>query len=173
MLIPNSILARGQADAAVCPRAKVAFSSDSQRWCRMKNRVALLLFVPAAILFMAAVSQFPIDKDRAEDNAERLINEGRHVFRFDTFGDEAFWTDQLHIQQAVSGLSPQTALALGLKVDADALPASVLSAIKLGQVNLTDPSVTLSLIKLNAVVGVHGRFNGNTLTRVGFTCALC
>src|SRR5579864_7675235 len=146
MLIPDSILARGQADAVVCSRAEVAFSSDPQRWCRMKKRVALLLVVPAAIVLMAAVSQFPMDKDRGEDNAKQLIDEGRHVFRFDTFGDEAFWTDQLHIQQAVSGLSPQTALALGLKVDADALPASVLNAIKLGQVNLTDPAVTLSLI---------------------------
>src|SRR5438270_735721 len=67
-------------------------------------------------------------------------------------------------------LIPNSILARG---QADALPASVLSAIKLGQVNLTDPSVTLSLIKLNAVVGLHGTFNGNTLARVGFTCALC
>jgi len=102
-----------------------------------------------------------------------LIDQGRHIFRFDTFGDEAFWTDQLHIQQSVGTLSPQTALTLGLKVDAQALSPSTIEAIKHGKVNLGDPAVTLALIKQNAVLGVVGTFNGNTLTKVGFTCALC
>ncbi len=140
----------------------------------MKRRTALLLVVPSAILLMAAASQFPkLNKDRAEDNAERLINEGRNAFRFDTFGDQAFWTDQLHMQQVVDGLSPRTTLILGLKVDSDALPTATIEALKMGKVNLNDPAVTLDLVKRNAVIGVVGSFRGNTLTRVGFTCALC
>ena len=112
-------------------------------------------------------------RNEAEDNANRLIEQGRHIFRFDTFGDEVFWSDQLQMQRSVMGLSPQTALALGLKVDSDALPASVIEAIRLGKVDLNDPAVTLQLIRQNAVLGVVGTFNGNTLSKVGFTCALC
>jgi hypothetical protein len=144
----------------------------------MMKRIAILLVGPAAILLMAAMGDFSSRDDGAsrnttDRNARRLIDEGRHVFRFDTFGDEAFWTDQLHIQQAVSGIPPQTALALGLKVDADALPHAVLEAIRMGKVNLADPAVTLDLIRQNAVLGVVGTFNGNKLAKVGFTCALC
>jgi len=109
----------------------------------------------------------------AEDNAKAMIDQGRHIFRFDTYGDEAYWTGQLQIQQSVKSLTPATALALGLKVDAQALSPSLVNAIKHGQVNLNDPAVTLQLIQQNAVLGVVGTFNNNTLTKVGFTCALC
>ncbi|HYK35080.1 hypothetical protein [Alloacidobacterium sp.] len=109
----------------------------------------------------------------AEENAKAMIDQGRHTFRFDTYGDEAFWTGQLQIQQSVKSLTPRTALALGLKVDAEALPPSVIEAIQHGRVNLDDPAVTLQLIQQNAVLGVVGTFNNNTLTKVGFTCALC
>src|SRR5262249_16923908 len=80
---------------------------------------------------------------------------------------------QLQIQQSVKSLTPATALALGLKVDAQALSPSLVNAIKHGRVNLNDPAVTLQLIQQNAVLGVVGTFNNNTLTKVGFTCALC
>jgi hypothetical protein len=109
----------------------------------------------------------------AEGNAKQLIEQGRQIFRFDTYGDEAFWTGQLQMQQSVKTLTPRTALALGLKVDVNALPPSVEEAIENGKVNLNDPAVTLELIKHNAVLGVVGTFNNNTLTKVGFTCALC
>ncbi|HEV2277610.1 MAG TPA: hypothetical protein VGS02_05525 [Acidobacteriaceae bacterium] len=109
----------------------------------------------------------------AEQNAKMLIDQGRQIFRFDTYGDEAFWTGQLHIQQAVSTLTPATALSLGLKVDSAALSPSLVEAIKQGRVNLTSPAVTLKLIEQNAVVGVVGTVSNNTLTQVGFTCALC
>jgi hypothetical protein len=141
------------------------------------------LFSLAALLFLAAMiaplnsvhsekksSQF---LGSAEENAEQLIDQGRQTFRFDTYGDEAFWTNQLHIQQSVSSLTPRTALALGLKVDSEALPPSVVEAIKHGRVNPDDPAVTLLLLKQNAVLGVVGTFNNNTLEKVGFTCALC
>ncbi|WP_399258849.1 hypothetical protein [Terriglobus albidus] len=109
----------------------------------------------------------------AQDNSKELINQGRQIFRFDTYGDEVFWTGQLHIEQAVSQLTPVTALGLGLKVDSEALSPSVGEAIKQGKINLNDPAVTIALIKQNAVLGVVGTFSNNTLEKVGFTCALC
>jgi len=119
----------------------------------------------------------------AESNALQLIAQGRQTFRFDTFGDEAFWGDSLQLHQAIQGaqfggegpgLSPKTALALGLKVDADALPANLIAALKHGKVNLDDPAVTLQLLKLDAVVGLTGFFNPDgTLKSVGIHCALC
>lgn len=148
----------------------------------MTHRRKLLLFLPATVLLVVAAIAVP-DADRdgkgqknprsAEDNAHQLIAEGRHIFRFDTYGDQAFWTGQLHIEKSIQTLPPETALALGLKVDAEALSPSVISAIKQGKVNLNDPAVTLQLIQQNAVVGVVGTVGNNTLTQVGFTCALC
>ena len=122
--------------------------------------------------------------DRAmEANDDRMIAEGRRTFRFDTFGDEAFWGDTLHLHQAIaggklggvgSGVSPRTALSVGLKVDVDALPAGLVSALKLGQVNLDDPATTLALLELNSVVGLTGFFNNHGhLQSVGIQCALC
>ena len=99
------------------------------------------------------------------------FEQGRRTFRFDTFGDEAFWGDTLKLHQAIAGsqfggvgagLSPVNALALGLKVDSQALPDSVTQSLRAGQINLNDPSVTLDLLKLNAIVGVTGFFDGST-----------
>jgi hypothetical protein len=101
--------------------------------------------------------------------------DGREVFRYDTFGDEQLWTDTLQIQKAIQKVSPATALSVGLKVDSDALPSSVVEAIKSGSVNLNDPAVTIQLLKFNAVVGVIGKVAGanNQLATIGVTCALC
>ena len=109
--------------------------------------------------------------------------QGKQTFRFDTFGDQAFWGGTLHLNQAIDGakhggvgpgLSPKQALALGLKVDVNALPKSLQQAILNGQVNLNDPGVTLALLKLNAVIGVKGFFDSNgNLSSVGIECALC
>src|ERR671933_217789 len=72
------------------------------------------------------------------------------------------------------GVSPRTALAVGLKVDIDAVPPDVLRAVAAGQVNLDDPAVTLTLLKLNAVVGLTGFFNPDgSLRSLGAQCALC
>jgi hypothetical protein len=103
-----------------------------------------------------------------------LANLGRTIFRFDTFGDEQLWTGFLRMQEPIAKLSPQQALGVGLKVDLDALPPAVVAALKAGQVDLTDPAVTLLLLRANAVVGVKGRVNqAGALTSVGITCALC
>lgn len=116
-------------------------------------------------------------------HAQQMISEGRRIFRFDTFGDEAFWGDQLQLHRALAGeklggvgpgLSPRAALALGLKVDADALPRELVQQLQAGQVNLDDPATTAELLKLNAVVGVTGFFNEQGgLRSVGIQCALC
>src|SRR2546425_3807381 len=118
-----------------------------------------------------------------DDNAQRLLREGRQIFRYDTFGDEAFWGDALHLHRAIagernggvgSGVSPKTALAVGLKVDLDALPPALQRQLRAGEVNLDDPTTTLALLKLNAVVGVTGRFNADgTLQSMGVQCAFC
>ena len=102
----------------------------------MKRAIPVVLVAAATMVLLAALGESGREdhshsRNNAEENAKRMIDEGRHVFRYDTFGDEAFWTDQLHIQQAVSGISPQTALALGLKVDAEASPIMIEAAFVL------------------------------------------
>ena len=116
------------------------------------------------------------------DNASEMLEKGKAVFRFETFGDEAFWTDELQIHRAIAdskhggigeGLSPEKALEAGLKVDLSLLPGFLKKEVEDGNI-LNDPAVTLQLIKLNAVLGVVGKFDGSgNLTSVGFTCALC
>jgi hypothetical protein len=117
------------------------------------------------------------------NNANSMFVQGQSIFRFDTFGDEVFWTDTLKLHQAIegskfggvgSGVSPKTALSVGLKVDAAALPPAVVDGIKKGKVDLDDPATTLTLIKLNAVVGVQGKLNvDGSLKSIGLTCAVC
>lgn len=94
----------------------------------------------------------------------------QEVFRFETFGNETWWTDTLQMNQVIQGaVDPVTALSVGLKVDADAVPAGILASA-----DLDDPATTVELIRLNAVVGVQGEVDGDgNLTRMGITCALC
>src|SRR5438105_11635963 len=115
------------------------------------------------------------------------MDQGREVFRYDTFGSETFFGNTIGLHQAIEGskfggvgggVSPKAALGLGLKVDADALPPAVVQAVQAGQVNLDDPATTLTLLQLGAVVGVEGIFNDANdptkgLKAVGITCALC
>ncbi|MBL7697960.1 MAG: hypothetical protein JNK79_07370 [Chitinophagaceae bacterium] len=119
-----------------------------------------------------------------EPPLSKPAKEGKQIFRFDTFGDEEFWSGLLHIDKAIAGannggfgpgVSPQTALAVGLKVDAEAIPAEVAAGIKSGAVKLDDPATTLTLLKLNAVIGVKGNFDekGQQLKTIGITCAVC
>src|SRR6476646_5112156 len=116
-------------------------------------------------------------------NMQAMLDQGRQTFRYDTFGDEAFWGGALNLQQAIAGeklggvglgVSPKTALSVGLKVDADALPASLVEQIKAGKVNMDDPATTLALLKLNSVVGVTGFFDkAGKLESMGIQCAFC
>lgn len=160
-----------------------------------QNRVArniklgvLTVFLGAGLLLVAKPAASKVLElfgfDRViEKNGDTLLADGRQSFRFDTFGDETFWGDQLRLHEAIegvqnggvgAGLSPRAALTEGLKVDVDAIPENVVNQIRHGQVNLNDPNVTLALLKFNAVVGVKGNFNPNgSLQSVGITCALC
>jgi mono/diheme cytochrome c family protein len=107
-----------------------------------------------------------------------LAKEGKQIFRFDTFGNERQWTDALRLHEVIaSAVDPQAALAVGLKVDSNALPVDIVQGIRNGSVDLKSPATTVALLKLDAVVGLRGtveKVNGkDTLVRVGITCALC
>jgi mono/diheme cytochrome c family protein len=131
----------------------------------------------------AAAAAAPANDQQINNNMQAMFNQGRQIFRYDTFGDEAFWGDTLHLHQAIAGeqlggvgggVSPKTALSVGLKVDADALPPSLVAQIKAGKVNLDDPATTLALLKLNSVVGVTGIFDKQgKLQSMGIQCAFC
>lgn len=105
----------------------------------------------------------------------QLVAQGEQVFRSNTFGDEQFWTNTLQMNTVIeSAVSPKTALSVGLKVDMDALPSSVVTGIQNGTIDLNSPATTVALLKLNAVVGVIGQVDSNNhLTSVGISCALC
>jgi hypothetical protein len=147
--------------------------------------LSLLPAAPLALLGVIGVKQMPPPTlqaagadppaaiEKAHLSTNLLASVGRAIFRFDTFGDEQLWTGVLRMQEPIATLSPAQALAVGLKVDLDALPAAVVEAIKANQ-GLDDPAVTLTLLRANAVVGVKGRFDAaGALTSVGITCALC
>jgi cytochrome c5 len=150
-------------------------------------RLALVLVIAAIGMVVWGQNRGKGNTTEAERqtdaNAQRMLSEGKQTFRFDTFGDEAFWSDALQLHRAIEGtqfggvgpgVSPATALAVGLKVDSEALPEALVQQLKHGRVNLEDPATTLALLKLNAVVGVKGSFNGDgSLQSVGITCALC
>lgn len=134
--------------------------------------------------FHRSLSQLGGQSDiRLIENVVRMIDEGRHTFRFDTFGNEAFWGDALRLHQAIAGkrfggvgpgISPRAALNLGLKVDVDRMPKSLVSQLRSRRLNLDDPAVTLALLKSQAIVGVTGFFDGDgSLRSVGLQCALC
>ncbi len=142
--------------------------------------IAVVLVFPLA----ACTPEAPAAAIVAESTDAQLVSStshpgdvatGQSIFRFDTFGDETFWTDTLHMHQVIgTKVSPKTALSVGLKVDATALPEAVVNGIKNGTVDLNSPATTVTLLKLGAVVGVVGRVSANgTLERVGITCAFC
>lgn len=138
------------------------------------RRSSVLLLAGALVALAACDSTAPTNPPPSA----QLLADGKQIFRFDTFGDEKFWTDTLHMERVIQqAVDPVTALSVGLKVDMDTLPPAVVAAIKAGQVDLKSPATTVLLLKLGAVVGVRGTVesvNGrDTLTRVGITCALC
>jgi mono/diheme cytochrome c family protein len=101
-------------------------------------------------------------------------HDGQAIFRYDTFGDEQLWTTVLQMQRVLPTISPATALGVGLKVDAAALPAAIVADLRAGRIDVHDPAVTMALLRLDAVVGVRGTFDASgRLTKVGVTCALC
>ena len=165
---------------------------------RLIGRLARAFKMFALLVCVSLATAYLVDKGRADQqgekqdtgfdarvsaNAEMMLEQGKQIFRFDTFGDEAFWGDTLKLHNAIqgskfggvgAGVSPKTALSVGLKVDMDALPQTLVTQLKEGKVNLDDPATTLALLKLNAVVGVIGRFNQDgSLKSMGISCGVC
>jgi cytochrome c5 len=130
----------------------------------------------------AAPTQKGADAENAR-HAQAMLDEGKKTFRYDTFGSEAFWGDTLQLHKAIAGeknggvgpgVSPKTALSVGLKVDADALPSALKKQLAASKVNLDDPATTIALLKLNAVVGVTAFANADgSVKSMGMQCALC
>jgi hypothetical protein len=162
--------------------------TTSRQAVRLAKVVTLAGCMIIALLFVAGRAGPMISKllgfdKQIEKNAEQMLTEGRQTFRFDTFGDETFWGDQLKLHLAIEGaqfggvgpgLSPRAALGLGLKVDVDALPEGLVKQLRQGRVNLDDPAVTLALLRHKAVLGVQGFYNeDDSLRSVGINCALC
>ncbi len=145
-------------------RARISFASSAWAGTLALGGASFL-----GLMVERVRSQTP-NQDSAANNAVQLVTLGRQIFRFDTFGDQAFWGDTLKLHQAIEGsmlggigpgVSPKTALTVGLKVDVDALPSNLVEQIKHGNVNLNDPAVTVALLKLNAIVGVAGVFDSH------------
>lgn len=154
----------------------------------MRSRLTLL-----GMVFLMVISLSNCKKNKQDDPRQdagegslnlpaldpALVNHGKDIFRYETFGDETTWTDVLKMNEVIeAAVDPTTALSVGLKVDASALPAAVVAGIQNGSISLTDPQTTLALLQLNAVVGVKGQVSTTTagtlkLDRVGITCALC
>ena len=131
-------------------------------------------FSTTTLLGAALLASLAACSDDGPDEATpQQLAQGQQTFRFDTYGDETFWTDTLRMHEVISsGVSPATALSVGLKVDADAVPPGTLESA-----DLNSPATTVALLKLNAVVGLKGTVETidgkDTLTKVGITCALC
>src|SRR5215467_1601686 len=160
----------------------------------MRSKKQLLVVVVMVMFIFFVQCSKIIEKPQVDDTSEHnrknpfkehrsLVSDGKDIFRFDTFGDEDFWSGLLHIDKAIlgsdhggfgPGVSPKAALAIGLKVDADALPPEVVAGIQSGAISLDDPATTVALLKLNAVLGVKGNFNSEgNLQSIGITCASC
>jgi hypothetical protein len=154
----------------------------------MKPRMLTFLVLGGIGLFGALIASAAAPAQKGFDAeiaryAQTMLDEGKKIFRFDTFGSEAFWGDALQLHKAIAGakhggvgpgVSPKTALSVGLKVDADALPDGLKKQIKAGKVDLDDPATTIALLKLNAVVGVTAFANPDgSVKSMGIQCAFC
>jgi hypothetical protein len=152
---------------------------------RLALKASLGLFAALIVLYSCTTAR--VDTSTAESrrainaHGSELIDRGREIFRFDTFGSEAFWT-KTRLHDAIAGeknggvgpgVSPNAALKLGLKVDLQKAPKAILPLIQEGALGLDNPATTLALLKADTVLGVKGFFNGNRLVGIGITCALC
>jgi hypothetical protein len=152
---------------------------------RLALKASLCVFVSLTVLYSCTTARVdtstPESRRAINAHGSDLIDQGREIFRFDTFGSEAFWT-KTRLHEAIAGeknggvgpgVSPNTALKLGLKVDLQKAPKAIVPLIQEGALSLDNPATTLALLKADTVVGVKGVFNGNRLVGIGITCALC
>lgn len=157
--------------------------TDSTIRARRQRRfgIAALVVIPFAAAALSACNTAetattppsapaPAAEARAEAASREMLDEGKRVFRFETFGDDQLWTDKLRLHEVVEkSVDPATALKVGLKVDADRLPPGILETV-----DLTSPATTVALLKLNAIVGIQATVDANNhITKLGTTCALC
>lgn len=154
------------------------FERLPRKWRRVRSAIAFVLAssgVGAAcdLEKPAAVEPQDVSAVAMAKLDSRMVRAGQEIFRFDDFGNWRFWTDTLELNDAVETLTPNEALGLGLKVDAQAIPPAVLQAVLANPALLDDPATTLALLSLNAVVGVTAIVEGDQITRLGITCALC
>jgi hypothetical protein len=164
-------------------RRRALFRSSALNWVFLMAAMVFFGLLVQGVRSQSTSKDFTANKDSTADNAVQLVTQGRQIFRFDTFGDQAFWGNTLKLHQAIKGsglggvgpgVSPKMALAAGLKVDIDALPRNLHERLRQGMVNLDNPAVTVALLKLNAVVGLTGLFDSaGALKSVGIQCALC
>lgn len=145
------------------------------------------VWIVVGCVILLGCSEDPVPREKSDpqedETAAAFIREGREIFRHDTFGSERFFGQTLGLNRVVAGaanggvgpgISPSTALGLGLKVDVTALPTQVTDALAAGQVDLSDPATTLVLLQADAVVGLKGFFDDTgRLLSLGTTCALC
>ena len=154
--------------------------------------LAAMLTIGLGYLGSQSVAQRTDDQTRRSEqrfdlqiseNAKQMMEQGKQIFRYDTFGDEAYWTGKLKLHHAIQGskfggvgpgVSPKTALVSGFESRYGCAAGGPRRKIKKGEVNLDDPATTLALIKLNSVLGVKGTFNKDgSLKSVGLSCAVC
>jgi hypothetical protein len=154
----------------------------------MKSGTPIIGALGGAAVFGAVIASAAPPSNKGFDaeiarHAQAMLDEGKRTFRYDTFGSEVFWGDALQLHKAIAGeknggvgpgVSPKTALSVGLKVDADVLPESLKKQLKAGKVNLDDPATTVALLKLNAILGVTAFANPDgSVKSMGIQCAFC
>ena len=153
-------------------------TATPHRWVGLALATAIIALVAGVALGGFGTKKAPVspqpatpaDRPTTQKPPAALVEEGKRVFRFDTFGNEHLWTDTLRLHEVVQkSVDPTTALKVGLKVDADALPPGILE-----KVDLKSPATTVALLKMNAVVGLQATVDSkDQITRLGVTCALC
>jgi hypothetical protein len=170
-------------------KISITIRQDKKIVMRLKTYLLIAASVAAVVFFVQCTKALdPTDNAKVDAGKislhkdKSLEEDGKQIFRYDSFGDEEFWSGLLHIDKAIAGeanggfgpgVSPKTALAVGLKVDAAALPPEVVAGIQSGAIDLDNPATTLELLKLNAVVGIKGNFKNGGLASIGITCASC
>ncbi len=147
---------------------------------KKKTYLSLTIAI-ASLLLGAPISSGPAFSQGSDVNVNPEV--GKDIFRHDTFGSEHFWGGRLGLHDAIQGarfsgvgpgITPNQALALGLKVDLAMLPSILVEAIKAGSVSLDAVDTTLALLRAEAVVGVKRSFDQTgRLKSVGITCAIC
>ncbi|MGI8402323.1 MAG: hypothetical protein ACR2NS_12075 [Gemmatimonadaceae bacterium] len=136
-------------------------------------------------------SDGPVDQGPRVARQDGNASSGRSVFRFETFGNEGFWTDAVRLPQGMvaAEVTPLQALKLGVQLDVDAFDAATQRALAeqlradpsgRSSAILNDPKMTVAAVNANAVIGMpikdtngDGVMDASRGDKVGASCALC